>query len=74
LLEINKGEQPNNLFIATHSPYILGAFMEKKDIAMTLLYTRMSEEQMIVKTATEQDIQDIYDYGVDAFFNIESLG
>ncbi len=74
LLEINKGEQPNNLFIATHSPYILGTFMEKKDIAMTLLYTRMSEEQMIVKTATEQDIQDIYDYGVDAFFNIESLG
>jgi hypothetical protein len=74
LIEMTKGDQPNNLFIATHSPYILGAFMEKKDIAMTLLYTRMSGGQMIVKTATEQDIQDIYDYGVDAFFNIESLG
>ncbi len=74
LIAISKGEDPTNLFIATHSPYILGAFMEKKDISMTLLYTRMSEGQMIVKTATEQDIQDIYDYGVDAFFNIESLG
>lgn len=74
LLEMTKGKQSNNLFIATHSPYILNAFMEKKDIDMTLLYTKMSEGQMIVKTTTEQDIQDIYDYGVDAFFNIESLG
>ena len=71
---MTKGKQSNNLFIATHSPYILNAFMEKKDIDMTLLYTKMSEGQMIVKTTTEQDIQDIYDYGVDAFFNIESLG
>ena len=71
---MTKGEQSNNLFVATHSPYILNAFMEKKDISMTLLFTRMSEGQMIVKTATGQDLQDIYDYGVDAFFNIESLG
>lgn len=74
LISLSKGEDPTNFFIATHSPYILNAFMEKTDIDMTLLYTRMSEGQMTVKTATEQDIQDIYDYGVDAFFNIESLG
>jgi len=74
LLDMTKGEQPNNLFIATHSPYILNAFMEKQDIDMTLLYTRVTEEQIMVKTATEQDIQAIYDYGVDAFFNIETLG
>ncbi len=74
LLTMTTGEHPSNLFIATHSPYILNAFMEKKDIALTLLYTRMFEGQMTVKTATEQDIQDLYDYGVDAFFNIESLG
>lgn len=74
LLTMTTGEHPSNLFIATHSPYILNAFMEKRNISMTLLYTRMSEGQMTVKTATEQDIQDIYDYGVDAFFNIESLG
>jgi len=65
---------PSNLFIATHSPYILNAFMEKQDIDMTLLYTRISDGLITVKTATEQDFQDIYDYGVDAFFNIETLG
>ena len=74
LLDMTKGEQPNNLFIATHSPYILNAFMEKQDIDMTLLYTRATEGLIAVKTATEEDIQDIYDYGVDAFFNIETLG
>ena len=74
LLDMTKGEQPSNLFIATHSPYILNAFMEKQDIDMTLLYTRTTEGQITVKTATKQDFQDIYDYGVDAFFNIETLG
>ena len=74
LLDMTKGEQPSNLFIATHSPYILNAFMEKQDVDMTLLYTRTTEGQITVKTATEQDFQDIYDYGVDTFFNIETLG
>jgi len=74
LLDMTKSEEPSNLFIATHSPYILGAFMEKQNIDMTLLYTRTTEGQITVKTATEEDFQDIYDYGVDAFFNIETLG
>jgi len=74
LLDMTKGEHSSNLFVATHSPYILNAFMEKQDIDMSLLYTRTTDWQMKVMTATEQDLQDIYDYGVDAFFNIETLG
>ena len=74
LLDMTKEELPSNLFIATHSPYILNVFMEKQDIDMTLLYTRTSDGLITVKTAKDQDFQDIYDYGVDAFFNIETLG
>lgn len=74
LLDMTKGEQPSNLFIATHSPYILNAFLEKTDIDMSLFYTRTDSKLISVKTATEEDIQAIYDYGVDAFFNIETLG
>ncbi len=74
LLAMTTGEQSNNLFVATHSPYILNSFLEKKNIPMTLLYTRVSDGQMVIRTATEEDIQGIYDFGVDAFFNIESLG
>lgn len=74
LLNKTKGDHSSNLFIATHSPYILNAFMEKPDIDMALLYTRATDGLMMVKVATEQDFQDIYDYGVDVFFNIETLG
>ena len=31
------------------------------------------EEFLREHTATEEDIQEIYDYGVDAFFNLETL-
>lgn len=74
LLNKTKGDHSSNLFIATHSPYMLNAFMEKPDIDMALLYTRATDGLMMVKVATEQDFQDIYDYGVDVFFNIETLG
>ena len=74
LLNKTKGDHSSNLFIATHSPYILNVFMEKPDIDMALLYTRATDGLMMVKVATEQDFQDIYDYGVDVFFNIETLG
>lgn len=74
LLSKTIGDHPSNLFIATHSPYILNAFVEKEDIDMALLYTKSVDGMTEVKTATNQDLQDIYDYGVDAFFNIETLG
>lgn len=74
LLSKTIGDHPSNLFIATHSPYILNAFVEKQDIDMALLYTKSVDGMTEVKTATNQDLQDIYDYGVDAFFNIETLG
>lgn len=75
LLTKTEGKHPNSLFIATHSPYILNAFIEKQEIDMTLLYTKTTDDGfMTVKSAIEEDIQAIYDFGVDAFFNIETLG
>ena len=74
LIDLMKEEKPCNLFVATHSPYILESFLEKKNIDVQLLYTRKDDGQTLIKTASEQDIQDIFDYGVDAFFNIETLG
>ena len=74
LIDLTKEENPCNFFIATHSPYILETFIEKKNIDVQLFYTRKDGDQMLIETATEQDLQDIYDYGLDAFFNMESLG
>ncbi len=74
LLSLTKCERPNNLFVATHSPYILNAFLEKQDDDINLFFTNYQEGQVLVRTAKEDNLQELYDYGVDAFFNIETLG
>ena len=74
LLAMTKGKQPDNLFVATHSPYILNTFLEKQDKEICLFFTSNKDNQIFVKMATEENLQEMYDYGVDAFFNIEMLG
>ena len=45
------------------------------DYDFGLFYIQPSNDGMSeVREATEQDIQEIYEDGVDAFFNIETLG
>ena len=73
LLEITEGPHASNLFIATHSPYVLTSLLEKQDIDLGLFFTGIKEGKLSVKTATEADMQEIYDYGVDAFFNLETF-
>ncbi len=67
----NKG---NTLFISTHSPYILDVLLEREKYDFGLFYIQSSANGSIVKTATEADVQDMFEDGVDAFFNIERLG
>jgi hypothetical protein len=42
-------------------------------MATTLFFTANDNQYSKVCTATDEDIQAIYDDGVDAFFNIENL-
>ncbi len=73
LLGMTTGGKTNTLFIATHSPYVLSALLEKKtDIG--LFFNHEEGGGIKVNTASAEDCQAIYDYGVDAFFNIENLG
>lgn len=74
LLNVVKQEKGNTLFISTHSPYILDVLLEREDFDFGLFYIKPSENGSIVKTATEADVQDMFEDGVDAFFNIERLG
>ncbi len=72
LYDMTNGEHANTLFVATHSPYVLGKLLEKKaDIGFFFIYSKKGET--LVKTASKEDMQTIYDFGVDAFFNIENL-
>lgn len=72
LYDMTNGERANSLFIATHSPYVLGKLLEKKaDIGFFFIYSK--DGKTLVNTASNEDMQNIYDFGVDAFFNIENL-
>ena len=64
----------NELFVATHSPYVLTHLLEKKIDDLKLFFTYMSTEDGLysIKTATKEELHEIYDNGVDMFFNFES--
>lgn len=64
----------NFFFVATHSPYILSHLLQEnlKDFKLFLTYP-VGDGCFNVKTATEEDIQQVYDNGSDAFFNFDAF-
>lgn len=74
LLKLVKRDKGNTLFISTHSPYILDILLEREEYDFGLFYIKSSKNGSIVSAATNDDVQDMFEAGVDAFFNIERLG
>lgn len=62
------------LFIATHSPYVLNQLIKIAPDGMNVLFTYPSndtERTYCVKQLSEEEAQEVYDNGVDMFFNFE---
>lgn len=60
----------NQYFLTTHSPYVINEFLENKaDIAIFLV--DYINGKTIIKTLTDKQLQQIYEEGVDLFFNTE---
>ena len=74
LLGLFEKKKENILFVSTHSPYILDVLLEREEYDFGLFYVQSSENGSVVRTATDKDVQDMFEDGVDAFFNIERLG
>lgn len=72
LIKLTEGEHASNLFVATHSPYMMTAFLEKQLTDFKLFLEKKEGKKSIVITASEEDVQEIYDDGIDVFYNIES--
>lgn len=72
LLKLTEGENGAGLFIATHSPYIMTAFLEKELKDFRLFFEKKEGSKSTIVTATNEDVQEIYDDGIDVFYNIES--
>jgi AAA15 family ATPase/GTPase len=65
----------NQFFIATHSPIILNDFIEYDDIRkeLAIYLIDYKNEQTIAKRLSEKEIDEVYNYGEDLFFNIEKF-
>ncbi|MDR1022430.1 MAG: AAA family ATPase [Prevotellaceae bacterium] len=65
----------NQFFIATHSPIILNDFIEyadvRKEVAIYLL--SLQDGQTAVKRLSNSEVDEVYNYGEDLFFNIEKF-
>ena len=64
-----------SLFVTTHSPYVLTHLLEEKMQGFRFFFTYQESEGdgFIVRTATNAEIEEIYNNGVDMFFNFEAF-
>ena len=68
-------DQSNNqFFISTHSPFVLNDFME--DMAkeeLSIYAVGYLNGETTINRLTDKQVTDIYQYGVDLFFNLEDF-
>jgi len=63
----------NQYFITTHSPFVLNDFMEDMDKNDLSIYVvGLKNGETVVRKLDEDEISDIYQCGIDLFFNLES--
>ncbi|KAA6341939.1 hypothetical protein EZS27_010295 [termite gut metagenome] len=69
------GSTSNQFFITTHSPYVVNDVLElesvRKELAIYLVDYK--DGQTVVKRLDDEELQDVYEYGVDLFFNTEAF-
>lgn len=73
LLDKTVDERSNTLFIATHSPYVLSSILEEENFPLSLFLVYEENGVSKIKTASVEDMHGIYDFGIDAFFNLDNL-
>ena len=62
----------NQYFIATHSPFVLNDFMEEMDKNDLSIYVvGLNDGETVIRRLTDEQITEIYKYGIDLFFNLE---
>lgn len=72
--KVSGSRRKEMLFVATHSPYVLNQFIKDnpKDFKLFITHSVQEEGKYTVTQLPESDVRDIYENGVDLFFNFES--
>lgn len=63
--------ESNQFFIATHSPYVLDDFLEYERDDVAIFIAHFKDGQTAIRRLTDDEINDVYQYGIDLFFNHE---
>lgn len=69
--EIIYNENGNQYFITTHSPFVINDFLEDARQDLSVYVVGYKEGATTIKRLTDEELHEIYQYGVDLFFNIE---
>lgn len=62
----------NQFFISTHSPYVANMMMESLRDELAIYFLSLVSGQTVARRATDEEVQEMYDNGVDMFFNLET--
>ena len=62
----------NQFFITTHSPYIINALLEQLNDEVAIYFVDMKSGNTTVQRATEDEMQEMYESGVDLFVLVET--
>ena len=63
--------QDNQFFISTHSPYVVNSLLESAGNRLAVFIADIQDNSTVVKRLEESDLQNVYDNGLDMFFNID---
>jgi len=65
--------ETNQFFIATHSPYVLNDFLEYAETRaqLAIYMADFKDGQTVVYRLTDEELDEVYNYGLDVFFNYE---
>lgn len=63
----------NQFFITTHSPFIVNDFLENAMNDLAIFIVDYKDNQTVVKSLSESEISEVYQYGIDLFTNIETF-
>jgi len=63
--------ESNQFFIATHSPYVMNDFLERDRNELAVFIIDYQNGQTVINRLTDTELNEVYDYGIDVFFNYE---
>jgi AAA15 family ATPase/GTPase len=74
--DVMYGENNNQYFIATHSPFVLSDFMEKLDkVELAIYVVRYKKEtgETLIDRLSENELHEAAQFGYDFFMNLENF-